>query len=76
MKWSREKKCSEQCVKCGGKRPRIYWKWFENFDVIFHVTPGVVDNLCVTLKQSGEVNEIRSAFTTQPKIYDGAFLRK
>ena len=65
MKWSREKSVVNNA-----------WKLLENLYVIFHVTPGVVDNLCVTLKQSGEVNEIRRAFTIQPKICDGAFLRK
>ena len=31
-------------MECRAKRPRTFWKWQEEFDIIFHVAHGVADN--------------------------------
>ena len=46
-------------MECRAKRPRTFWKWQEEFDIIFQVVLGVVDNsgieknceVCIILSQ-------------------------
>ena len=45
----------EQSVKCGHKRPRIYWQLYVQVDFTFHVVPGVMNNLGIEKNWEGSI---------------------